>query len=198
MPEESTVEQLRDRIQHLEKENRKWMRLAGINRLTNLPNNLMLYQIVLPRELRKGGLHPVSLSCIHICPDGLGEINQQQGRLIGDQLIVQVGQFLKSKIGGNEQLFHVDGANFVILLLEAPESTARRKVTQLKNEFKEHTLTVGKQNFKNMTFSAGVNEVDSIIQEKDIPSYIEQIYQELSNRLYKAKEKGGNTIIGSR
>jgi hypothetical protein len=39
----------------LEEENRKWMRLAGMNRLTQLPNGLMLFQVVLPKELNKGG-----------------------------------------------------------------------------------------------------------------------------------------------
>ena len=198
MPEESTVENLRDRIVHLEAENKKWMRLAGINRLTNLPNNLMLYQIVLPRELRKGGPLAVSLACIMLCPDGLGEINQNHGRLIGDELIVNIGQFLKSKMVEKEQLFHVDGANFVVLMLDAPESSARRKATQLKNEFKEHSFTGGKKTFKDLTFSAGINEVESLVQEKEVVSYIDQIYQELSDRLYKAKEKNGNAIVGSR
>jgi hypothetical protein len=41
MPErdskDTTIEQLQERIQKLEEDNRRWMRLAGINSRTNLP-----------------------------------------------------------------------------------------------------------------------------------------------------------------
>jgi len=105
---EDTIQQLKDRIQKVEEENRKWKRLAGVNRLTQLPNNLMLYQVVLPKELQKGKV----LVCILLCPDGMGEINQQHGRTVGDKLLQQIGDFLKQQKESAEQLFHCDGANF--------------------------------------------------------------------------------------
>ena len=96
--DEQTIAQLQARIRHLEEENKKWMRLAGTSRLTSLPNNLMFGQVILPRELRKGGAQPVRLACLLVCPDGVGEINQEYGRLIGDQLIAQFGAFLKQNL----------------------------------------------------------------------------------------------------
>ena len=108
------IKALKERIIKLEEENKKWMRLAGVNRLTNLPNSLMLYQIILPKELSKG----VPFSCILLCPDNLGEINQKHGRIVGDKLIKQIGNFLKGMIEQEGQLFHCDGANFAILLPE--------------------------------------------------------------------------------
>jgi hypothetical protein len=53
------------------------MRLAGISRLTKLPNSLMLFQVVLPQELAKGKAETFALSCILICPDKLGDVNQK-------------------------------------------------------------------------------------------------------------------------
>ena len=38
----------------------------------------MLYQVVLPKELSKGKAETLALSCILICPDTLGGINQEQ------------------------------------------------------------------------------------------------------------------------
>jgi diguanylate cyclase (GGDEF)-like protein len=134
---DEVIVQLKERIDHLEKENRKWMRLAGINRLTELPNNLMLYQVVLPQELRKGINNPLNLACILICPDGLGEINQRHGRIIGDGLIKEIGLFFKERTEAEEQLYHTDGANFVLLMPGANEGKAKRKATQIKDEFKE-------------------------------------------------------------
>ena len=122
--DKSTIDQLEDRIKKLEEENRKWMRLAGINRLTDLPNSLMLYQVVLPRELRKEVQEPILFACVLLCPDGLGEINQQHGRIVGDQLIKQIGLFFKQQMESEEQLFHCDGANFAMLLTFGASSQA--------------------------------------------------------------------------
>ena len=196
-PEKATVEQLRARIRELEDENRKWMRLAGTNRLTGLPNSLMFYQVVLPRELRKAGTESPSLACAIFCPDGLGEINLQHGRLAGDQLIQQMGKFLKEQTKPDEQLFHLDGTNFAILMLEATEGRVRRKATEVKNAFREATFTAKGREFTGLTCSVGVTTVEVAVPESEILGRVEQIYHDLSDRLYKAKERGGNTIIGS-
>ena len=180
-------------VKQLEEENKKWMRLAGINRLTNLPNSLMLFQIILPREIRKGN----SISCILFCPDKLGEINQQHGRVIGDELIKKISSFLKDKLEKNEQLFHCDGANFAILTPEGTESKGRRRATLLKNEFKEATLSVGDNKFSDLSCSAGVSEIEENTKKNDVIELIEKFYHDLCNRLYQAKEQGGNAVIGS-
>ena len=51
--------------------------LAGISRLTKLPNSLMFFQVVLPQELDKGKAETFALSCILISPDKLGDVNQK-------------------------------------------------------------------------------------------------------------------------
>ena len=138
MPEDKvTIEQLQARIAELEKENQKWIRLAGTNRLTKLPNSLMFYQVFLPAELKKGD--SVSFACILLCPDGLGEINQKHGRAIGDRLIVKISSFLKEHMQSDERLFHPDGANFAILMSEATEGRARRRATDIKTDSRQKT-----------------------------------------------------------
>ena len=62
------------------------MRLGGINRLTQLPHNLMLFQVVLPKESSKGKAETFALSCILVCPDKLGDVNQKNGRVVGDHI----------------------------------------------------------------------------------------------------------------
>lgn len=46
--------ELEARVRELEEENLRWMHLVGTNRLTDLPNSLMLYRVVLPAELKQG------------------------------------------------------------------------------------------------------------------------------------------------
>ena len=194
---DSDVEKLKERIKELEEENRKWMRLAGTDRLTELPNSLMLYQVMLPRILSKGINEPISLSCILLCPDGLGEINQQHGRIVGDQLIKQIADSLKEQKEPDEQLFHCDGANFAILTSGGSEGHAKRRASLVKSQFLKTTFTAGESKFTDVTCSAGVAEIAGKIEKAKIAETIEELYHDLCNRLYEAKKRGGNFVQGS-
>lgn len=189
---EAIISKLEIRVRQLEEENRKWMRLAGTNRLTGMPNSLMLFQVVLPRDLKKG----IPLACILLCPDELGEINQRHGRVVGDQLLKKIGDFFKQHLEPGEQLFHCDGANFTVLIPEGTESKARRRGTLIKNVFKETAFAVGDEKFSDLTCSAGVAEIDADDEKGNVLERIEKFYLDLCNRLYQAKEQGGNVVVG--
>lgn len=192
-----SVERLRERVAELEAENRRWMHLAGTNRLTNLPNNLMLYQVVLPSEIRKVGAAGAAIACALISPDGLGEINQVFGRSIGDQLIAEFSNFLKQRVADDERLYNSDGANFVILMTDAAEGRARRKATEIRAEVKDATFKAGDREFDQLSCSAGVATIDGVVPDDSIADVVDRLYHDLSDRLYRAKQRGGNTVIGS-
>ncbi len=192
-----SMEQLRERIAELEADNRRWMHLAGTNRLTQLPNSLMLYQVVLPSEVRNAGAGGATIACALISPDGLGDINQAFGRSIGDELIVQYAGFLKQRIAPDERLFHPDGANFVILIANAAEGRARRKATEIRTETRESTFKAGDREFDDLSCSGGVATIEGIIPADDISKVVDGLYHELSVRLDRAKHRGGNVVVGS-
>ena len=148
---ENQIEGLKAQVQKLTAENRKWMRLAGINRLTALPNKLMLFQVILPNELSNASSQSFSLSCALICPDKLGDINQVHGRLICDQLILQMSQLLKEQIQSGERIFHCDGANFAIVMADKTEGYAKRRAVIIKDAFKEARFKANGAEFANIT-----------------------------------------------
>lgn len=190
------IEQLQERIRKLEEENRKWMRLAGVNRITGLPNSLMLYQVVLPRELTKAADTPVHLTCALFCPDGIGEINQEHGRVVGDQLLKHIGSFLGHQVEEGEQLYHCDGANFAIVMPASSEGRGRRRATLVVSQFKKERFTIGEVRLRNLTCSAGVAEVQGTVERSKIAETADRLYQELCDRLYEAKERGGDYVVG--
>ena len=194
---DESLDQLKARIQRLEEENRKWMRLAGISRLTKLPNSLMLFRVVLPQELAKGKAETFALSCILICPDKLGDVNQKNGRVVGDQLIQQLAQFLKNQLELNERLFHCDGANFAIMMPTKPEGYAKRRAMMLKNVFKDEKFSVDRVEFSDMTCSIGTAEIKGEIEKVKISEITDKLYNELCDRLYQAKASGGDYIVGT-
>jgi len=196
--EPESVEQLKERIKELERENRRWMRLAGTSRLTELPNSLMLYQVVLPAELRKGIGTPITLSCVLLAPDSLGDINDSHGRAMGDQLIVEIGNFLKQQLTPDERLFHPDGANFCLLLSGAAEGRARRRTTDIRRLFRESTYKAGEREFSDLTCSAGIASIEEeAVDAPDIAKRVEQLYLEVSDRLHRAKQRGPDYQMGS-
>ena len=163
------IKRLKERIETLEKENRKWMHLAGTNRLTGLPNSLMLYQIALPRELNKRTEKQVFLACFLICPDGIGEVNQEQGRAVGDELIKQIGSFLKQQMKPAEQLYHCDGATFAVLCSDTSEGHSRRRATMILGQFKREKWTLGGGvRLRDLTCSAGVAEIEGPLEKAKI------------------------------
>ena len=193
MAEEPTIEELQERVKRLEDDNKKWMRLAGMNRLTELPNSLMMYKVVLPVELRKEYADSVAFSCVMLCPDELGEVNQDHGRNVGDLLIQKIGSFIKDQLEPEEQLFHCDGANFAIVIPRTPEGRARRRATLIKNQIKQQNFDIGGAKFKSISCSAGASEVESGVEPGKINKRLENLYDERCNRLYDAKKLGGDT-----
>ena len=192
-----TVEALQERIKELEAENRRWMRLAGTNRLTDLPNSLMLYEVVLPAELRKVDDRGATIACILLSPDDIGDVNKSHGRAIGDELIGQIARFLKERMAPDERLYHPDGVNFAILLADADEGRARRRATAIRTEIREATFSLENRELDELTCSAGIGTIEGAVVPQQIPAMIEQFYQQLSDRLYRAKQRGGNTVVGS-
>jgi len=194
---ENQIEGLKAQVQKLTAENRKWMRLAGINRLTALPNKLMLFQVILPNELANASSQSFSLSCALICPDKLGDINQEHGRLICDQLILQMSQLLKEQIQSGERIFHCDGANFAIVMADKTEGYAKRRAVTIKDAFREARFKLEGTEFANITCSVGTAEVTNNEEQTEIEEVLDQLYNELCDRLYQAKASGGNYVVGS-
>ncbi len=194
---EQSLNQLKARVQRLEEENRKWMRLAGVNRLSKLPNNLMLFQVVLPKELIKDKGSTFALACMLICPDKLGDINQGHGRVVGDHLIQQFSQFFKNQLESGERLYHCDGANFAIVIPTKTEGYAKRRAATVKNLFRDESFSVDGVEFKGMTCSVGTAEITGEIDKVKISETTDKLYNELCDRLYQAKASGGDYVVGS-
>ena len=203
-PEDVNIEQLvarnrelEERVRQLEEENLRCMHIIGTNRLSGLPNSLMLYEVVLPGALRKGDEQGVSVACLLISPDGLGEINQEYGRALGDEIIKETATFLFGEMEEDEHLFHPDGANFAILILNGTEERALEKADQIRKEFPDTTITTEEWELTGMTCSVSVATIEGVVQEDDIPETVDRLYHDLSDRLDRAKQSGGDIIAGS-
>ena len=108
---EGNIDQLQAEIERLKRENeklrasnRRWMRIAGTDAQTGLPNKVFFTTALLPQFINQANADSVSFACLILAPDGLGEINERHGREGGDQIVKEMATFLKENLEKGERL----------------------------------------------------------------------------------------------
>lgn len=195
---EGKVDQLQAEIERLKRENeklrasnRRWMRIAGTDALTGLPNKVFFTTALLPQFINKANAESVPFSCLILAPDGLGEINQRHGREGGDQIVKEMATFLKENLEKGERLVHFDGANFVIMIPEGDLAVAKRRVLALRARVLSRPFPCGGEGV-NLTICLGsvARSPDSPESPKDPKEVIETFVNKLTAVLDQAKKQG--------
>lgn len=152
--------------------------------LTGLYNryffNQNLKQFVAMGERYK---HPFSLISFDI--DFFKSINDTFGHDIGDQVLKEIAQTVKSNVRNTDLVCRVGGEEFAILMPETALASAasiaeklRQKVEEIVFESLDHPVTI----------SLGVVE---LLDQEDGDS----LYKRADNAMYQAKEQGRNQVI---
>lgn len=198
-----SLEDLRAEIARLQQENeklrasnRRWMRIAGTDDLTGLPNKVYFSSVILPQVISQAKAGGESFVCIIITPDKLGEINQNYGRTAGDQVVCDMAKFLKEHIEKNEKIIHSDGANFILLIPNGGEEACKRRTRQMRARIVSRQFECGSSSVS-LTLSMGTVIVEpdpfnEAIQAKDVA---DQIMHRLSAALDQVKKAGGDQIV---
>jgi diguanylate cyclase (GGDEF)-like protein len=197
------VEKLQAEIERLKKENeklrasnRRWMRLAGTDNLTGLPNKVYCTTALLPQLISQADAEGLPFSCILVAPDKLGDINQKYGRQGGDQIVKGLAEFLKENLEPEEKLVHLDGANFVVLIPKGDEGTAKRRSRTMRARVVSRHFACGDDAVP-LTLSMGVvirspRPASSQVKAKEV---IEELFQRLGSALDQAKKQGGDKVV---
>ncbi len=110
------MKDLQQKIEQLDADNKRWMRLAGISEITGLPNRVMLSRVLLPGALKQALTRKEPFGCIFLSPLGLQDINSKYGRAQGDALIKKFADFLRNLVRTGERLCHLEGVSFALLV----------------------------------------------------------------------------------
>ncbi len=115
--------------------------------------------------------------------DDFKKINDNYGHMIGDKVLIDMSQLVKSLLRSNDYLFRVGGEEFIVIFsstnLEDSKFVAekiRKNVSEL-NTLKNETITI----------SIGLTEVKKNDTE-------DSIYQRVDNLLYNSKRNGKNKV----
>jgi two-component system cell cycle response regulator len=193
---QAEVEQLRVENEKLRASNRRWMRIAGTDDLTGLPNKVCFSTVFLPPIIAQANETGKSFICIIIAPDKLGDINMRFGRIGGDEIVKGVATFLKETIEEGEKIVHVDGANFIILMPDAGDDSGKRRTRQLRARSVSRRFSCG-EDAVGLTLSIGTVLVDPepASGQLEVKAVGESILQRLSAALDLAKQQGGDQIV---
>ena len=190
------IARLKAENQKLKASNRRWMRIAGTDVHTGLPNKVFFTTALLPQQISKANVEEEFIGCILVAPDGLGEINERYGRKGGDFIVKEVAEFLKGNVELDERLVHIDGANFIILQPDADYQRTRRKGLALRAKISNRTFEFNKEPITLTLSMGGVvrapSPAGSQVNTKEV---VEDFLRRLNAMLDQAKQQGGNGIV---
>jgi diguanylate cyclase (GGDEF)-like protein len=181
---------LKGRLESVEEDNKKWRQLAGRDMLTGLPNKTMLFNLILPKaikQLKDSG----PLSCIAIGLDHVDKVNQGHGWLMGDRMLQESAKGLRKFLADGELLYRLDGANFA-LVGSMTNNVARQRAADMRRRLAAATVQVDKTQLP-LISSLGVVTIERTTGGS-VADLANAIYQSLVSTLYRAKDKGGNTV----
>ena len=183
------VGDLKARLQELEEDNKRWRQLIGKDPLTGLPNKVSLFRINLPKLL-KAFAESGPITCIVIGLDRLAKVNSDHGWLMGDRMLKATAKGLMRLLAEGEELYRIDGANFVVAA-RLDGNAARQRVVQMRRGLGGANVQVEKTSMP-LAASLGVVTVEQKVTKSD-SEVANAVYEALITALYRAKDKGGNT-----
>jgi len=183
---------LREEIERLRRENRRWARMAGTDALTGLPNKISFMRALVPQTIRRAAMEGNPVGFILLSADNLGAVNEAYGREAGDQVLKGLAGLLQPLLGAEGRLGHIDGTYFAVVLYPADVDTARGCANMLRARVRAHKFPCAGATAQ-LTVSAGVASVAPDAASDGL-AVAEDVFRRLNQSLYLAKKTGGNRV----
>lgn len=159
----------------------KNLSLLARDPLTGLANRRELRNKI--EELKTSSFKNYALLCLDL--DGFKAVNDQHGHLVGDQLLITVGQRIASMTRSDDLACRVGGDEFIVVLADIDEEGAGRKAAEMIAN-----LSVPYHLPNGITSRIGVSIGIALAETTNIP--LGSIVKKADDALYKAKrEKKG-------
>ena len=147
---ESQIDRIRDLAGELDHLRREVQHSLDLDRLTGLFNQAALAA----RVEAPGGFEGVVTVCDM---DNFKDINDRYGHLVGDEILRNIGNLLRSSIRHEDQAFRWGGDEFVILFHNQHANVAAKRMTEI--EARLHDFRVRGFGVLPISFSWGTAEV---------------------------------------
>jgi len=153
----------------------KLKKLATRDPLTNLLNRRGFDEVLTTQKASADRYHE-ALSVAFLDLDGFKVINDMKGHEKGDTILVEVTEFLESKIRESDTLGRYGGDEFVLILPKSDKKEAKEKLeiikTSFESEFKKDSLS----------YSFGVSDLSET-------KHVEELISLADKGMYEDKKK---------
>ncbi len=181
-------EEVTAKNRELEEEKKHIEEIAYLDPLTGLLNRramLALIERAFAKALRHGGTFSVVLGDI----DHFKRVNDERGHLAGDCVLAGLAKAVKSRVRAVDAVSRWGGEEFLLLLDETANRDAVASVDRIRDAIAGDSIPFEEGELR-VSMSFGVSS-----WSPDTPNSTELI-RLADNRLYEAKERGRNRVVG--
>jgi diguanylate cyclase (GGDEF)-like protein len=158
-------------------------KMAVTDKLTGLYNRTLLKDS-LEQAIHQASRTNTPFTLIIMDVDHFKKINDELGHEVGDQVLVQLGPFLKESLRSSDKVFRIGGEEFLILLYNTDEANSIEIAEKLRKGIESLSLIPD----RTVTVSIGVAGLSSDSDWK-------QWMRTCDNNLYAAKDRGRNRVV---
>lgn len=162
--------------------------------LTGVHNRRYLEQRLLEevgRALRGG----FALSCLFLDADHFKRINDTHGHLVGDWVLREIAQRIKSQLRLSDALARYGGEEFAALLVQTDESAAQGIAERIRRAVGETPFRMVDGTGLAVTVSVGVASIDETAAAQTPEAAARLLLDGADRAVYRAKEAGRNCVM---
>ncbi|MBI9102568.1 MAG: GGDEF domain-containing protein [Spirochaetales bacterium] len=178
------IVKLERRTGKLKTQNTRLKVLSETDPLTGLLNRYK-FDTLFDSEIKKAARYGQSLSVIMLDLDDFKKVNDTCGHLVGDQVLLEVAKVAKEGLREFDFICRWGGEEFMVLCPNSDLKGTRNLAERLRQKISEIEI----YEIDNITASFGIAELKSGENKNALISRAD-------DRLYLAKERGKNVIVG--
>ncbi|MEZ6057821.1 MAG: GGDEF domain-containing protein [Planctomycetaceae bacterium] len=153
--------------------------------------NRRYFEDAFRREVLRSNRHCRSLALVLFDIDHFKKVNDQYGHLVGDECLRELCERIRRRVREDEIFARIGGEEFAVLLAESTQEGAIKFAEELMNRVSERPFASARGESVKMTISVGLAHCDG-----ESPQTPDGLFEDADRRLYLAKRRGRNLIIG--
>lgn len=172
----------------LSKVHKELSQMANTDSLTRIYNRRFLFDLG-DSQFHLANKYNRSFVMILLDIDYFKKINDTYGHPVGDSILVQLTDLIRSQIRKGDILSRYGGEEFAVLLKNTELEDGVHIAEKIRNSIEHHEFTTSSNEPLRVTISAGVVEYAN-----DYSSFGEMVH-DVDTALYEAKNSGRNCIV---
>ncbi|MBP3909878.1 MAG: GGDEF domain-containing protein [Turicibacter sp.] len=162
--------------------------LANTDELTKVYNR-RYFETQLAKEIMYSRFYETNLAVMIIDIDYFKQINDLHGHLVGDEVLKQFVEVIKSDLRqGIDWMSRYGGEEFVVVLKNVDFSHANKVAERIRQSVERHLFKIG-ADVQRLTCSIGL----SMCQAGNLKQT--ELLQQADQKLYEAKNNGRNRVV---